>query len=417
MRRKVGIGLLALLVLAAAGAGAAWWWNERQTQDVRGSADREFETTEEPGTTRPEEEVDEEPWPLYGLDVARTRNAGDFDHRPPYRRAWAVAAGSLIEFPPVIAYERLYFGTIRGNFLAVEAETGDVVWRKRFGRFMAASPAVADGIVYQPLMNAPNEERTTAPGYMVALDAETGAERWRFDTKVVESSPLLVDGVLYFGSFDDKLYALNARNGRVRWSFRTGDDVKGGAVYGRDTVYFGSYDGKVYAVDARTGKLRWESEAQGGLRGAGNFYATPALAYGRVFIGNTDGKVYAFGAKSGELLWSQTTGGYVYSSAAVWNQTVYVGSYDGHLYALDAASGDVRWRFDAKGRISGAPTVMAGIVYFSRLEGNPKTYALDARNGKRVWDFPDGEYTPIVADGNRVYLAGYRKLYGLEPTG
>ena len=417
MRRKIAIGLLVVLALGAAGAAAAWWWNERQTKDVRGSADQEFETTEEPGTTRAEEEVEEEPWPLYGLDAGRTRNATDFDHRPPYRRAWAVRAGSLIEFPPVIAYGRLYFGTIKGDFFAVEAETGKVVWRKRFGRFMAASPAVGDGIVYQPLMNVPSEDRASAPGAMVALDAETGEERWRFDTKVVESSPLLVDGVLYFGSFDDKLYALGARTGRVRWSFRTGDDVKGGAVYARDTVYFGSYDGKVYAVDARTGKLRWESEAQGGLRGAGNFYATPALGYGRVFIGNTDGKVYAFGARSGDLLWSRTTGDFVYSSAALWEQTVYVGSYDEHLYALDAATGETRWRFDAKGRISGAPTVLAGLVYFSRLEGNPKTYALDAKSGKPVWDFPDGEYTPIVADEERVYLAGYRKLYGLEPSG
>ena len=413
-RRKAALALAALLVLAAAGAGAAWWWNERQTKDVRGSAEQEFETTEQPGTTKPAEEVREEPWPTYGLDRARTRFAASFRHRPPYRVRWVVNAGTLIEFPPVIAYGRLYFATIEGKFLAVETERGEIAWRKSFGRFSAASPTVGDDVVYQPLMNAPHEERAKAPGFMVALDAETGEELWRFRAGVVESSPLLVDGVLYFGTFDDHLYALNARTGRVRWKFETGDDVKGGPVYGRGVVYFGSYDGKVYAVGARTGKLRWESEAQGGLRGAGNFYATPALAYGRVYIGNTDGKVYAFGARSGELLWSKSTGGYVYSSPAVANETVYVGSYDGHLYALDAATGDVRWSFDAKGPISGAPTVMAGVVYFSRLAGRPKTFGLDARTGRRVWTFPDGEYTPIVADKDRVYATGYRRVYALD---
>jgi outer membrane protein assembly factor BamB len=411
-RVLIVIGLL--LLLAGGALGAAWVWNERQTEDVRGSADTEFVETDEPGaTTREEEVVSEEPWPTYGFDRARTRFASDFQHRPPYRKLWSMSAGKLIEFPPVIAYGHLYFANIRGHFFAVDAESGKITWRKKFGRFTAASPTVGDGVVYQPLMNEAREDRASAAGYMVALDAETGEELWRFKAGVVESSPLLADGVLYFGSFDDKLYALDVETAKPRWSFKTGDDVKGGPVLAKGIIYFGSYDGKVYAVDARTGKLQWESAAQGGLRGAGNFYATPAFAYGRVFIGNTDGKVYAFGAKSGNLIWSKSTGDYVYSSAAIWNKTVFVGSHDGHLYALDAGTGDVRWSFEANGGISGPATVMAGLVYFSTLEG--RTYALDAQQGKQAWTFPAGEYASIVADVDRVYLTGYRKVYALQP--
>ena len=413
MRRRLAITFAVLLALAA-GLGAAWWWNERQTEDVRGSAETEFVETQRPGTTRPEEEVREEPWPTYGFDVARTRFAPHFEHRPPYRKVWTLRAGALIEFPPVIAYGRLYFGTIHGDFFAADSETGKIVWKKPFRRFSAASPTVGDDVVYHALMNARHQEREEAPGFLVAMDAETGRELWRFKAGVIESSPLLVDRVLYFGTFDDKLYALDARTHRVRWTYKTGDNVKGGPAFSRGTVYFGSYDGKVYAVDARTGKLRWESEAQGGLRGAGNFYATPAVAYGRVFIGNTDGKVYAFGARTGKLIWSKSTGGYVYSSAAVWNKTVYVGSYDRRLYALDAATGDVRWSFRANERISGPATVLAGVVYFATL--GRRTYALDGRTGKRLWTFSDGEYAAIVADEKRAYLPGERRIYGLQPT-
>ena len=111
--RRVLLALVALLLLAAAGAGAAWWWNDRQTHDIRGSSTEEFITTEET-TTRAEEEVIAEPWPIYGLTPERTRNAVDFDHRPPYRREWVSRAGALIEFPPVIADGRLYFANIRG---------------------------------------------------------------------------------------------------------------------------------------------------------------------------------------------------------------------------------------------------------------------------------------------------------------
>ena len=413
MKRLLIIGGL-LLLLGGGALAAAWIWNERQTEDVRGSAETEFVETQEPGaTTREEEVVDKEPWPTYGFDIARTRFAPDFEHRPPYRRLWRVTTGRLIEFPPVIAYGRLYLANIAGRFYAIDVQTGKIAWKKAFGRITAASPTVGAGVVYQPLMNSPEQERKTAPGYMVALDAETGDEKWRFKAGVIESSPLLVDGVIYFGTFDDNLYALDANTGKKLWSFKTGDDVKGGPAIADGTIYFGSYDGKVYAVNARTGKKRWESAAQGGFRGAGNFYATPAVAYGRVFIGNTDGKVYAFGAKGGNLLWSKSTGGYVYSSAALWNKTVFVGSYDKRLYALDAGTGDVRWSFQADDRISGPATVMAELVYFSTLGG--RTYGLDARTGKRVWSFPDGQYGSVVADAERVYVSGHKSIYTLEP--
>jgi outer membrane protein assembly factor BamB len=164
----------------------------------------------------------------------------------------------------------------------------------------------------------------------------------------------------------------------------------------------------VYALDVRTGRVVWRASAQPRLRGLGSFYATPAIAYGRVYVGATDGKIYAFGARSGKLRWSHSTGGYVYASAAVWKRRVLVGSYDGWFYALDAATGDLRWRFHANGPISGAATVLAGLVYFSTLR--ERTYALDARTGRLVWSRPDGKYSPLVSDGRRVYLVGEGRL-------
>jgi outer membrane protein assembly factor BamB len=415
--KRVLIGLGVLLLLATGAAAGAYLWTKHQSRDVHGSATQEFETNEAPGaTTRPEPEVLEEPWPQYGFDLERTRYAPEFKLRPPFRRLWMVRGGKLIEFPPVVAYGKLYVATSDGRFLAVDAETGKIAWERDLGRCTASSPAVAGKVVYQALMHGLpcGKPKQKAPGYVVAMDAETGNVLWRFQAGVIETSPLLVNGKIYVGSWDKNVYALDAATGRKLWSFRTGDQVKGGPAYAKGTLYIGSYDGNVYALYARTGKLRWRTRAQNRFGGIGNFYATPALAYGRVYIGNTDGKVYAFGAKSGKLLWSKTTGNYVYGSAAVWDRKVYAGSYDGHFYALDAATGDVRWRFEARGPISGSPTVLDGIVYFSTLK--QRTFALDARTGRRVWTFPDGKYTPVVADGKHVYLTGYTRVYALEPS-
>ena len=69
------------------------------------------------------------------------------------------------------------------------------------------------------------------------------------------------------------------------------------------------------------------------------------------------------------MRWSQSTGGYVYASPAVWRERILIGSYSGRFYCLDAATGDVRWEFRANGPISGSATVLGDLVYFSTLDG------------------------------------------------
>ena len=123
------------------------------------------------------------------------------------------------------------------------------------------------------------------------------------------------------------------------------------------TIFVGSYDGRLYALDARSGRLRWA--AGGGA--LGGLYATPSVANGRVIVGSTNGRVYAFATSTGKLLWSIRTGSYVYSPAALAGGTAYIGSYDHRLYALSQATGRIRWTFDADAPISGAPTVLGGL--------------------------------------------------------
>ena len=359
-------------------------------------------------------------WPDYGFDLARTHAAPPLGLRPPFRRLWTVPGDwSLIEFPPVLDGGRLFLGTNHGLVLSVQAATGRLLWKRQFAGCVAASPAVGNGVVYLGFMDPP-PCRGTAPSFLAALDARTGRTLWCFRAGVVETPPLLAGGRVYFGSWDHRVYAVDARTGRLAWSFATGDRVKGGVAFADGAIFAGSYDGRLYALDARTGKLRWTA----GNGGLGGLYATPSVAHGRVFVGSTDGHVYAFAASSGRLLWSLRTGSFVYSPVALHGASAFVGSYDHRFYAVSQATGRIRWSFDAGAPISGAPTVLDGLVYFSTCgscstyEENPRarrTFALDARTGKIAWRFPDGEYSPVIADRERLYLTGYTHLYGLVP--
>lgn len=419
----------AIGLLAVVAAGAVWFIRETRSKEFLGSSTAEFHPQEEPARAkRPRKLVLREPWPTYGQDAART-HVSAFAHRPPFRRLWTLPVGHYLEYPPVLAYGRLYLPQQRGVIRIVNPETGFVLWWKNYRRCSAASPTVAGGLVFYALMYPlPCRKRRQGArdGFVVALNAFTGKERWRFRAGAIESSLLTVNGLVYFGSWDRHVYAVSARTGRLVWSYQVDDRITSSAAYANGTIFIGSDSGHLYALSARTGRLRWRAASFTRLGRREYFYATPSVAYGRVFIGNTDGIVYSYGATSGRMIWAERAGTYVYTSAAVWRKTVYVGTFDGWVVAFDAATGRTRWRYDAPGSIIGAPTVMGGLVYFSicgtcgphaerRVEfGRPQTFALDARTGRRVWTFPDGKYSPIVADSKRVYLAGRTRMYAFE---
>jgi outer membrane protein assembly factor BamB len=172
-------------------------------------------------------------------------------------------------------------------------------------------------------------------------------------------------------------------------------------------------------VRARDGARIWSKRAAGGLLRGGNFYATAAVAYGRVYIGATDGRAYSLSAKDGRIAWAHQTGRYVYSSAAVKNvegrgPMVFFGSYDGTFYALDARSGKVRWTHRSGGKISGSPTIVGNVVYYADL-GRAITVGLRVGSGEVAFKYPIGAYDPIVSDGVNLYLTGNRSLTALEP--
>ena len=411
--KKILLAAGAVVVLLAAGLAAFGLYRKHQGRNIRGSSTEEFVTTQ--AAPKPPAPTAKIRWPMYRFDPTRQGNAEKMLVEPPYKPLWFFRAGSLVEFPPAVAYGKLYFANAKGVLFAVDIGKVRTAWAYRAHRCTAAAPAVDNHTVYMTFMNTPpcNATRSGLDGEVVALNADTGKLRWRLRIGPSESSPLVDNGTVYVGDWNGRLYALSAASGATRWTFQAGNKIKGAVALSGGRVYFGSYDHHVYALNARTGKLVWKATAQQRLGNRGTFYSTPAVAYDRVYIGSTDGKMYSFGATSGKLRWSHGTGGYVYSSPAVYQQRVFAGSFNGDLYAFDAATGDVLWKYPTNGPISGSPIVVNGIVYVSSLRG--RTYALDPKTGKLLWSFPRGAYAAVVSDRRRLYLVAYARIFALAP--
>jgi outer membrane protein assembly factor BamB len=359
-------------------------------------------------------------WAQYGYSRDRRRYLPTQPSvAPPWHRRWYWDANVLLEFPPIIVGDRLFLTRNDGIVVALNRLTGKVVWKRDMGYLAASSPAYGEKKIVVTIL----ERAKGSAGRVVALWAKSGKVAWSKPlASRSESSPLIVDHHVYFGTENGNVYAMRLNDGgSVQWKFQAGGAVKGGLALSEGKLYFGTYGGQVYAISQRSGKQIWHAGTSGANFGlsAGNFYATPAVAFGRVYIGNTDGNMYSFSQETGKLAWRRGTGSYVYASAAVaqvpdYKPTVYFGSYDGTFYALDARSGATRWSYRDGGKISGAATVVGGIVYYSNW-GKRNTSALSARTGKRIWTSAAGAFNPVVSDGQDIYLTGFASVQALEP--
>jgi outer membrane protein assembly factor BamB len=413
MRRLVVVA--GLLILAGGAAAAYYVSKHRFGGNVRGSS-TEYVPTETVAAPPPGPLVS----PTFG-GVPQRLHVGVGRVRPPFRRVWVSGGTSLIEFNPAIAFHYLYYASVNGNLIAVSTRNGQRLWTVHVHRCEAASPAVnrlGRGSVYETFLNRQPCGRGAGrrgDGQLLVVAAGPSHRlRWTKRLGASETSPLLIDNRTYVGDAEGDIYSLNSGDGSTVWVYHAGGAVKGAIAYDRGRLFFGAYDGRLYALRASDGKLLWRSASARDLFGGhGTFYSTPAVAYSRIYLGSTDGHVYSFGERSGKLRWSYGTGGYVYGSPAVWRGRIFVGSYDHTFYALDAATGAVLWKFHANGPISGSATVVDGIVYFASV--NRRTYGLDARTGKELWTYPDGSFTPVVTDGEKLYVVGWGKVYAFRP--
>ncbi len=338
-------------------------------------------------------------WTMFGVNPSRTGAHTGIAIRPPFRTVWSRGLGSLVEFPAVVYEGVAYIGNYKGTIYAVSMRNGKIVWKfDPPGGKMASSPAVSKRDVVVHGMD----------GLVRVLDRRNGKLRWQYRVgSPVESSPVIVGGVDYFGAWNGRIYALDLKRRKLRWSFRTGYKITSSAAISKGTLYIGDYGGRLVALSAQNGRMRFKRSV------GGRIYGTPAVAGGRVFVpSSTGGSLTAF-STSGRYLWRINTGSYVYSTPAVWAGRVFFGSYNGRFYGVSAKSGRILWSVSARGPVSGAAVVVAGVAYAGSTWGH--TTGVDAKTGKIVLSWPHGEYVPVSGNAQRLLLHGYSRIWAVEP--
>jgi len=276
----------------------------------------------------------------------------------------------------------------------IDVSVGVVDFDGESGEFVAQS-----GVDWWPMFR----HDLSHTGYSTSTAPNTNNTIWSYPTgDRVISSPAVAQGKVYVGSYDRKVYCLNATSGVRIWNYTTGDSVESSPAVADDKVYVGSFDRKVYCLNATTGAHIWNYTTGGAV------YSSPAVADGRVYVDSfhvhsSDYKIYCLNATTGAHIWNYTTGAY-FSSPAVAQGKVYVGSYTGAVYCLNATTGAYIWSYPTGGEVSSSPAVADGKVYVGSEDFN--VYCLNATTGAYIWSYPTGDRvisSPAVAQG-KVYV-------------
>lgn len=285
---------------------------------------------------------------------------------------------------------------------SVAADGAQVLWTFTADDEIRSSPLCSRGVVFFGSYDT----------NLYALNAKSGDFLWKTPTKSgICSSPTLVEDLVIVGSEDSYLYAVDARRGTTSWTYRTGGPVRSSPKVYKDMLFVGSDDQYIYALQADTGQIMWKYRTWNHVR------SSAGVGNGLVFIGSSDGNLYALDQINGTLKWKLHTLGAIISTPLVVGSTVITGSLDNFVYAVDSDTGFTSWRFECQRPVSSSPAVVGERVLVGSTDGF--LYCLDAHSGRLIWNYDAGSQitsSPKVSlTSDNVYFGtGSNYVYALD---
>ena len=289
-------------------------------------------------------------------------------------------------------------------------DTNVLMWTYKIGEEdseIGSSPAIVNGKVFVGCYD----------GRLYCFDENTGELIWKSDKTggIIFSSPAVADGKVFVGSHDKRLYCFDENTGKKIWSYSTNGEVASSPSVADGKVFFHSADHHMYCVSV-DGNLIWKTKCGSWLDGMYSGRSSPAIVDGKVYVGSYDNNVYCFDEDNGNVLWTYNTGGKIYSSPTVLHDNIFIGSRNG-VYCLDKDDSDLIWYYKIDDGVGSSSAVAYGKVFVGSEDYN--VYCIDEYSGNLIWKYATGNYvdsSPAVADG-KVYVGSRdNKTYCLDES-
>jgi outer membrane protein assembly factor BamB len=316
---------------------------------------------------------------VYALDtsghvIALQASSGEFLWQAdisPAGREDAIIGGGL-----AFGAEKIFVTSPHAEVLALDAKTGQILWRIPTQSPVRASPTFSEGRLY--ILTISNQ--------LEVLDASTGNRLWdhagitEFAGLLGTASPAVSKGVVVVTYSSGEIYALKAENGHQLWtetlsSTRRPDSlsslshIRALPVIDQNTVLIIGYNQKMAAYNLRRGEKIWERSI-GGLR-------TPAVAGDFIFMINSHNEIMCLTRDYGQVVWVkklesdvENTYKVVWDGPVIANNKLYIINAGGTLVALDPTNGNVLSTTYVGASVSLAPIVAQETLYILTDNGD-----------------------------------------------
>ncbi len=285
------------------------------------------------------------------------------------KEVWHFATGASVLASPAVDNGVVYVGSSDSNLYALDATDGNKLWSYHTGQsnetVTPTTAVVLNGVLYS------SSSDEISHSYLFALDAKTGAQLWRIQVNdQLFTKPQVVNGVIYIASSalsqtggpsitDSYVYAFDIKDGSLHWqSQKISDFISSAPAVAGGVVFFGSRNDNLYALNADSGTEVWHHKANGAI------FASPQVDNGVVYIGTSSGmingnSIMALNAKDGSLRWQHAITNYAGANIVVNNNVLYAGASDSMVYALKIKDGSQIWSHKDAAPFTNAPLTVA----------------------------------------------------------
>jgi outer membrane protein assembly factor BamB len=312
---------------------------------------------------------------------------------------------------------------LSGRASGTLADSMALLWKFKTAGPIKSSPVIDDGLVFVG----------SADANIYAIDLENGSRAWVYKTSdAVEATPCVAGGSVFVGSADGFLYALDVKTGSLKWKYQTGGEILGAANWthsprerndtapaspkdetlsrGQDIwILVGSYDNKLHCVDSATGKAVWTYETESFVNGA------PAVSQGVAVFGGCDARIHVVALADGNMRAQIDTGSYIAGSAALVDGQAYVGNYDNVLIKADISSreagapaGEILWKYSDADAPFFSSPAVGESVVVVGGRDN-RVHCIQRSDGRQVW-----AYATLGAVDSSPVICGEKVVVGCE---
>ncbi|HEY3250565.1 MAG TPA: PQQ-binding-like beta-propeller repeat protein [Ignavibacteria bacterium] len=329
------------------------------------------------------------------------KNVSYFELAPPLQKMWDYDIEGGVGYNGIAVADAVVFvNSLAGEMISIDVTSGGKIGSLGFlGKDAGTTPLVLGNDI---IIAYAGDDKYSVASY----NLREGKRNWRKNFRYIQTSPVLQDGYVYFGSLDGNQYKIEAATGRQIWKYFISELIHSTCAVSNGKVLFGTDKGSFCCIGTTDGSELWKIKIDAPV------FSTPLIYDERVYFGADDSNYYAVNIMDGSIAWKQNMKTKITGGSTIYGKSSLIfGGINGNVYALNINDGELLWNFHTNGTITSSPVTSGRFIYCTSFDSH--VYCLNGENGTMVWvsELQNKSRTTPVVWKDYLFVAADRTIY------